>query len=117
MQIERQEIRVFAAVVEEGGFGRAAETLDVSQSAVSQAIANLEHKVNTALLIRGRKLELTVPEGHVVVLGDNRMRAKDSVDFGALPADQLLGRVFQVRYSVDTQNKSLRSERKGIDIP
>jgi len=59
MQIERQEIRVFAAVVEEGGFSRAAEILDVSQSAVSQAIANLEHKINTALLIRGRKLELT----------------------------------------------------------
>lgn len=59
MQIERQEIRVFSAVVEEGGFGRAAETLDVSQSAVSQAIANLEHKLDTALLIRGRKLELT----------------------------------------------------------
>jgi len=59
MQIERQEIRVFSAVVEEGGFGRAAETLDISQSAVSQAIANLEHKLDTALLIRGRKLELT----------------------------------------------------------
>lgn len=59
MQIERQEIRVFAAVVEAGGFGRAADTLGVSQSAVSQAIANLEHKVNTALLVRGRKLALT----------------------------------------------------------
>jgi len=59
MQIERQEIRVFSAVVEEGGFGRAAETLDISQSAVSQAIAKLEHKLDTALLIRGRKLELT----------------------------------------------------------
>ena len=55
MQIERQEIRVFAAVVEQGGFGRAAETLDVSQSAVSQAIANLEHKLDSPLLLRGRK--------------------------------------------------------------
>jgi len=59
MQIERQEIRVFAAVVEHGGFGRAAEVLDVSQSAVSQAVANLEHKLDTTLLKRGRKLELT----------------------------------------------------------
>ncbi len=59
MQIERNEIRVFAAVVEEGGFGRAAETLDVSQSAVSQAVANLEHKLDSQLLLRGRKLELT----------------------------------------------------------
>ena len=52
MQIERHEIRVFSAVVEEEGFGRAAERLNVSQSAVSQAIANLEHKLETPLLLR-----------------------------------------------------------------
>ena len=61
MQIERHEIRVFAAVVEEGGFSRAAETLGISQSAVSQAIANLEHKLDSLLVLRGRKLELTEP--------------------------------------------------------
>ena len=38
MQIERHEIRVFSAVVEEGGFSRAAERLNISQPAVSQAI-------------------------------------------------------------------------------
>ena len=59
MQIERQEIRVFTAVIEEGGFSRAAERLNVSQSAVSQSIANLEHKLDTALLVRGRTPELT----------------------------------------------------------
>ncbi len=59
MQIERHEIRILAAVVEAGGFSRAAEKLAVSQSAVSQAIANLEHKLNTQLLVRGRQLELT----------------------------------------------------------
>jgi len=59
MQIERHEVRIFAAVVEEDGFSRAAEKLDVSQSAVSQAIANLEHKLDCQLLIRGRKLALT----------------------------------------------------------
>ena len=59
MQIERHEIRIFATVVEEDGFSRAAEKLDVSQSAVSQAVANLEHKLDCQLLIRGRKLALT----------------------------------------------------------
>jgi DNA-binding transcriptional LysR family regulator len=59
MQIERHEIRVFSAVVEEGGFSRAAERLNVSQSAVSQAIANLEHKLDAVLLIRGGRIELT----------------------------------------------------------
>jgi LysR family transcriptional regulator, hydrogen peroxide-inducible genes activator len=59
MQIERNEVRVFAAVVEEGGFSRAAERLHVSQSAVSQAIANLEHKLDTQLLLRRGRLRLT----------------------------------------------------------
>lgn len=59
MQIERHEIRVFNAVVEEGGFSRAADKLNVSQSAVSQAIANLEHKLDALLIERRGKLNLT----------------------------------------------------------
>jgi len=59
MQIERNEIRVFAAVVEEGGFSRAAERLHISQSAVSQAVANLEHKLDARLLLRKGRPKLT----------------------------------------------------------
>jgi DNA-binding transcriptional LysR family regulator len=59
MQIERNEIRCFHAVVEAGGFSRAAERLDLSQSAVSQAIANLEHRLGTVLLRRGSPPQLT----------------------------------------------------------
>ncbi len=59
MQLERHEIRVFTAVVEERGFGRAAERLNVSQSAVSQTISNLEHKLDVQLLLRKKQPELT----------------------------------------------------------
>ena len=59
MQIERNEIRCFHAVVEAGGFSRAAERLDISQSAVSQAIANLEHRLGAVLLRRGSPPQLT----------------------------------------------------------
>ncbi len=59
MQIERHEIRIFSAVVEEGGFSRAADRLNITQSAVSQAVANLEHKLDTQLLLRKNKPELT----------------------------------------------------------
>jgi DNA-binding transcriptional LysR family regulator len=53
MGIERNELRCFHAVLEAGGFSRAAERLDLSQSAVSQTIANLEHRLGTSLLKRG----------------------------------------------------------------
>lgn len=59
MQIERNEIRCFHAVIEAGGFSRAAERLDLSQSAVSQAIANLEHRLGAVLLRRGNPPQLT----------------------------------------------------------
>ncbi len=59
MQIERHEARVLDAVIDAGGFSRAAERLSLSQSAVSQAIANLEHKLGTQLIVRGRRPELT----------------------------------------------------------
>lgn len=59
MTIERHEMRCFQAVIEAGGFSRAAERLDLSQSAVSQAIANLEHRLGTTLLQRGTPPQLT----------------------------------------------------------
>jgi DNA-binding transcriptional LysR family regulator len=59
MQIERHEIRCFQAVIDAGGFSRAAERLDLSQSAVSQAIANLEHRLGAVLLRRGNPPQLT----------------------------------------------------------
>jgi DNA-binding transcriptional LysR family regulator len=59
MHIERHELRCFHAVIETGGFSRAAERLDLSQSAVSQTIANLEHRLGTTLLRRGNPPQLT----------------------------------------------------------
>ena len=43
MRFENSELRAFRAVIEEGGFKRAADTLHISQSAVSQAVAGLVH--------------------------------------------------------------------------
>ncbi len=59
MRFENSELRAFRAVIEEGGFKRGAEALHISQSAVSQAVAGLEGKLDTPLLIRGKELRLT----------------------------------------------------------
>lgn len=59
MRFENSELRAFRAVIEEGGFKRAADALHVSQSAVSQAVASLEAKLETSLVARGKALRLT----------------------------------------------------------
>lgn len=59
MRFENSELRAFRAVIEEGGFRRAAEALHISQSAVSQAVAGLESKLGTGLIQRGKELRLT----------------------------------------------------------
>ena len=59
MRLENSELRAFRAVVEEGGFKRAAESLHISQSAVSQAVAGLESKLEAPLIQRGKELRLS----------------------------------------------------------
>ena len=59
MRLENSELRAFRAVVEEGGFKRAAESLHISQSAVSQAVAGLELKLETSLIQRDKELRLS----------------------------------------------------------
>ena len=59
MRFENSELRAFRAVIEEGGFKRAAEALHISQSAVSQAVAGLESKLGMGLIQRGKELRLT----------------------------------------------------------
>ena len=59
MRLENSELRAFRAVVEEGGFRRAAEALHISQSAVSQAVAGLESKLEATLIQRGKELLLS----------------------------------------------------------
>lgn len=60
MELRSDRLRVFDAVVREGGFCRAAEALHVTQSSVSQVIAALEADVGEALFVRtGRQVRLT----------------------------------------------------------
>ena len=57
MHLDVESLRTFAMVLETGGMTRAAEKLDLSQSAVSWKIKRLEERVGRDLLIReGRSL-------------------------------------------------------------
>lgn len=58
--MERRQLEYFVAVVDHGGFHRAAEAVHVSQPSLSQAIGSLEKDLGTPLFHRlGRKVKLT----------------------------------------------------------
>jgi DNA-binding transcriptional LysR family regulator len=82
MRLENSELRAFRAVIEEGGFKRAADALHISQSAVSQAVAGLESKLGMSLVQRGKELILTdvgkrLFEHAVDVLRDEQQTLED----------------------------------------
>ena len=52
-------LECMAAIVEEGGFERAAQRLSITQSAVSQRLRALEAQVGTVLIVRSRPLKPT----------------------------------------------------------
>ncbi len=56
---EFQELKVLAAIVDHGGFQKASEALNLTQSAVSQSLANLERKLGEKLLERTTPVQPT----------------------------------------------------------
>jgi DNA-binding transcriptional LysR family regulator len=77
------QLRLFLAVVDAGGFSAAARTLGRAQSAVSYGVANLERQLGTSLFDRsGRKPALTqagvelAAEARAVCVQVDRLRAR-----------------------------------------
>src|SRR6185436_10977888 len=85
-RLKLKDLQTLMAVVDAGGMGRAADRLNYSQPAVSQAIANLERTLGKRLLERGRKgIELT-PYGDAVLkcgaaVFDDLRKAVADIDF------------------------------------
>jgi DNA-binding transcriptional LysR family regulator len=90
--MELRQLRYFAAVARHGHFGRAAEELYVTQSALSQQIARLEEELGLALALRtSRGVELT-PAG--AELWEH--------------AEEILGRVEHARAAIDGHAGAVR---------
>ncbi len=66
-------LECLAAIVEEGGFERAAVRLSITQSAVSQRLRSLEAQVGTVLIVRSRPLKATAA-GHLLLKHTKQMR-------------------------------------------
>ena len=66
-------LECLAAIVEEGGFERAAQRLHVTQSAVSQRLRALEAQVGSVLIVRSRPLRPT-SSGQLLLKHTKQMR-------------------------------------------
>ncbi len=73
------ELSIFAAIVDEMSFTRAADALEVSKAAVSKAIARLEARLGARLFERStRRLRLT--EAGEIYLGYSRRALEEAND-------------------------------------
>lgn len=78
--MEIRQLEYLVAVVEEGGFGRAADRLHVVQSAVSQQIARLERELGLRLFERtGRAARLTAAGERLLPRARAALATVDSV--------------------------------------
>jgi DNA-binding transcriptional LysR family regulator len=69
LSMELRHLRYFRAVAENHGFSRGARLLHVSQSAISEQIADLEREVGVPLLSREQQAVRLTPHGEIFLEG------------------------------------------------
>ncbi len=85
-----------------------------------ETIGDIRHHINidnTASDRLSNFSPVTVPQGHYLVLGDNRRHSADSRVYGFIPHNELRGKATAIAFSVDYENYYIpRSERFFKDI-
>lgn len=77
-RIKLFQLRAFVAVATAGSFGKAALDLDLTQSAISHAIASLEDELGLVLFTRSRRGATLTPTGATII--DNARIILDNLD-------------------------------------
>ncbi|RST54777.1 LysR family transcriptional regulator [Variovorax sp. DXTD-1] len=76
-EVSLQQLRALAAVAESGSFTLAAETLQLTQPAISHLVKRMEEQIGQPLVVRGRRIQLT-SAGQVMV--ETAVRALRLID-------------------------------------
>lgn len=91
--LELELLRTFVAVVDGGGFTRAAERLHRTQSTVSQQLKRLEARLDAALLERNTRRVTLTERGELLLGYARRLLALNDEALAALAETRLQGRV------------------------
>ncbi|MDH6593145.1 DNA-binding transcriptional LysR family regulator [Variovorax sp. TBS-050B] len=75
--VSLQQLRALAAVAESGSFTRAAETLQLTQPAISHLVKRMEEELGQPLVVRGRRIQLT---GAGQLMAETAVRALRLID-------------------------------------
>lgn len=83
-ELELRHLRALLAVVEHGGYTRAARALGLAQSTVSESVLALERILGTAVLDRAKRPAVLTPTGKALLPFARRMLALEREALGAV---------------------------------